>query len=191
MSRKARATQNQAMISLLTLAPMGMCASFSAAILFFAWVASAFTVHRYGFRSFTGLRTFGDLELHEIRGIDAGVAGGAKLAFGVADSLAKIGQREITERIGAEKFANLLRRVGRGDQFLFCGRVDTVVAGRNGWRTTDAHVNFCGAGFANHANKFATGGAANDGIIDENDALAGDEATHGIEFEFYAKITDG
>src|ERR1700739_3211133 len=45
MSMKARMTQNQAMISLLTLALMEASASLAAPFLVFTLIASAFTIH--------------------------------------------------------------------------------------------------------------------------------------------------
>src|SRR6202035_2096086 len=52
-------------------------------------------------------------------------------------------------------------------------------------------MDFFGAGVAHHADELAAGGAADDGIVDEDDALSGDEFTNGIEFEFDAEIADG
>src|SRR5271170_2246584 len=132
MSMKARMTQNQAMISLFTFTLMGTSGSFAEAFLFFTFVSSAFTIHHHSFRRFVGLGAFADFELHEVGGIDAGVAGGAERAVGITDRAAKAGEREIAERIGAEKFANLLGRFGRGDELFFCGRIHAVVAGRDG-----------------------------------------------------------
>src|SRR5437899_8726839 len=50
-------------------------------------------------------------------------------------------------------------------------------------RATDAHVDFLGPDLANHAHDFAAGGAADDGIVHEHDALTFNEAPHGIELE--------
>src|SRR5580693_2919143 len=45
-----------------------------------------------------------------------------------------------------------------------------------------ALADFAGARFADHAHDFAAGRASNDGIVDENDALAFNESSNGIEF---------
>ena len=52
-------------------------------------------------------------------------------------------------------------------------------------------MNFGRAGFAHHAHDFAAGGAAHDGIIDENHALALDHSTNGIQLQPHAEVTNG
>ena len=132
-----------------------------------------------------------DFELHEIRGIDAGITRRTELAFGVIHGLAQCGERDVAKRIRAEELANFFGGIRGGDELFARGRVHAVVTRRNRGRTADAHVNFAGAGFANHAHNFAAGGAADDGVVDENDALAFDEAADGIEFQLYAEISNG
>src|SRR5271167_543669 len=207
--RKASPTQNQARASRCTRLPMG---SFGSSVAFTVslpaslpvrfCIVSAFTFHRhrlfdrYVVRRVAVLCLRGvpvvlaDFELHEVRRIDAGITRRTKLAFGVIHGLAQRGKRNVAERIRAEKLANLLGSIRGGDELFACGRVHAVVARRNrGW-TADAHVDFAGAGFADHAHDFAAGGAANDGIVDENDTLAFDEAADRIEFQLHAKIAD-
>jgi hypothetical protein len=41
-----------------------------------------------------------------------------------------------------------------------------------------------------HANDFAAGGAANDGVVDEDDALAFEQVVNGIELEADAEVAD-
>src|SRR5215469_1882568 len=219
MSMKARITQNQAMASLLTLELMEASASLAEAAFVFILTASAFTIHldscpirgprraaltighyttlsaftvcRYDFGRFSVGGAFADLELHQVRGIHACIAGRTKLVFGIADRLLKAGKREVAEGIGAEVFANLLRSVGRSNEFFARGRVHAVVAGRNRGRATDAHMNLFGTRLAHHAHEFATGGAAYDGVVYKDDALSGDEFAHGIQFELHAEIANG
>src|SRR5579864_478670 len=81
------------------------------------------------------------------------------------------------------------RSVG-GQKFFARGRVDAVIAGRDGCRATDAHVNFRGAGFAHQADDFAAGGAANDGVIHKDDALALEQRADGVELEPDAEIAN-
>ena len=52
-------------------------------------------------------------------------------------------------------------------------------------------VDLRGAGFAHHAHDLAAGGAADDGIVDQDDALAFEQRAHGIELELHAEIADG
>ena len=51
-------------------------------------------------------------------------------------------------------------------------------------------MNFGCAGAAHHANNFAACRAADDGIVNEDDALAGEEIVHGIELEADAEVAD-
>src|SRR5277367_1089129 len=113
MSRKTRATQNQAMTSRCTRWPMGslgssgfagaLTASFALAgsVPIGFSVVSAFTFHRYRpfERTFVGSVAvllfsedavgLADFELDEIRWIDACVTRRTELAFGVVDGLAE------------------------------------------------------------------------------------------------------
>src|SRR5579864_2845644 len=158
MKTNARITQNHERSSRLTFWP-GVSTGCGFALPFSFFVFSLTTM---------GLH----FQLHQFGGIASGVARRAELAVRVLDGGAQVLKRKITEGIGADEFANFFNRIVRGDQFEFRGRVHAVMAGRHGGRTTDAHVDFGGAGVAHHAHDFAAGGAANDGIIHEHDALA-------------------
>src|SRR5215469_12418677 len=249
MSKKARITQNQAMISLLTLAPIVGSGALAALFFGFVLAASAFTIHlgrsihpsiycraywRFGARFRSACRpaptfvrplrsqplrvprggsnargwssfpldrycfdrahsirsVFADFELHQVRGVDTRITGSTELAFGVADGFSKAREREIAKGISAEVLADLLGRVRGGDELFLCRSVHAVVAGRDCWRTTDAHVNFTGSGFPHHADELATGGAAHDGIVHKHNALSPDEFADGIELEFHAEIAN-
>src|SRR6185369_15097655 len=111
--------------------------------------------------------------------------------LGVIYGAFQIGQRNVTKRIGAEEFADLLGRAGGGDELFASRRVNAVVARGNRRRAADAHVDFFCADFANHAHDFAAGGAADERVVDEDDALAFEQAADGVEFEFDAEIADG
>ena len=67
-------------------------------------------------------------------------------------------------------------------------RIHAIKAGRNRRRTGDAHVDFLRAGAANHADNLAAGGAADDGIVDQDDALALKQAAHRIQLQLHAEI---
>src|SRR5206468_1281327 len=58
-------------------------------------------------------------------------------------------------------------------------------------RTTDAHVDFLRTHFANHTNDLTAGRAADDGVVDEHNTFALDEAADRIQFQFYAEVADG
>src|SRR5208282_3658919 len=214
IKRNTSPTQNQARASRRTRVPIGSLGSsaFLAGVLAFSsptslplgfCFTSAFTFHRHRLfhrsvvRRVAVLCVWGvavalaDFELHEIRGIDAGITRRTELAFGVIHGLAQGGKRDVAERICAQELADFFGSVRGGDELFARGRVHAVITRRNRGRATDAYVNFAGAGFADHANDFAAGGAADDGVVDENDALAFNKAANGIEFQFHAEIPDG
>src|SRR5260370_26754467 len=114
MSRKARPTQNQAMISRWILVFTGTFAS--SCLVFF----SVFTFHHHrplcgrgfpfvanvSFGGFAVGSAFAHLELDQIRRIDARVTRCTKLAFVITDGASQGRQRNVPERIGAEEFAD-------------------------------------------------------------------------------------
>src|SRR5580658_3505510 len=130
-------------------------------------------------------------QLHELGRIVAGIARGAEFSVVIFHRRAQSREREVAERIGAEKFANLLDGIVRGDQLFAARRIDTVVAGRNRRRAADAHVNFGGTGFADHAHDLTAGRAADDRIVHQDHTLAFEHAAHGIQLELHAKVADG
>src|SRR5438309_2708259 len=180
-----------------------------------ALVKLSFTVFSFGFRdrnlfAASGGR-YANLELHIFGHVDAGVAGSTEAASGIADGAAQAFEREIADRIGVEEKANLFERASgaceigaaafgqawadagsvRGKQFLARGGIHAVIAGRNRRRTTDAHMHLRGTRFAHHAHDLAAGGATNDGIVDQHDALAFEQGAHGIKLQPDAEIADG
>src|SRR5438105_14985865 len=208
MSRNTRPTQNHAIISRWIFVPTGTCASvfFSlSALAISALAMSSFTMHHHrpfcgrGFTVYCNRRRtrfsvgsrFADLQLHKICRVNTRITRRTEPAFGISDSLFQGRQREVAQRVRAQEFADVLRRVRRRDQFLARGRIHAIVAGGNRWRATDAHVNFFCSGVADHAHDFAAGGAADDGIVHQHDALAFDKAAHGIELQFDAEVSDG
>src|SRR5436309_2310624 len=202
ISRNTSPTQNQAITSRWTFVLIGRFASGFFA--FSGFALSAFTMHRHrpfcgsGFTVYcnrSGGRIFGgtapaNLQLHQVGRVNTRIARPTESALVVADGLFERGQREVAKRIRAEEFADFFGRLRGGNQFLARGRVHAVVARRDCWRATDAHVDFLGPDLANHAHDFAAGGAADDGIVHEHDALAFNEAPHGIELELHAEIAD-
>src|SRR5690242_13047984 len=203
ISKKTSPTQNQAMTSRWIFVFTGTFAS-----VFFAFSVSsfsAFTMHHH--RPFSGrgftfhcnrsFRRFAlrigpaNFQLHKIGRVNPRVTRRTEPAFGISDSLFEGRKREIAERVRAEEFADFFGRVGGGDQLFACRSVHAVVTGRNRGRATNAHMDFPGAGVADHADDFAAGGAADDGIVHQHDALALDEAAHGVELELNAEIADG
>src|SRR6266849_288811 len=123
ISRKARPTQNHAMISRWILVFTGKFAC--SCLVFF----SVFTFHHHrplcgrGFTavsmsSFAGFAVgsaFAHLELHQIRRIDARITRRTELAFSITDRAAQRREGNVAERIGTEEFADFFGRVRGGD----------------------------------------------------------------------------
>src|SRR5215472_3680586 len=204
ISRKTSPTQNQAMISRWIFVFTGRLASAFSTFFFSVFSLSAFTMHHHrpfsgpGFplhcnRSFLFTVRIGpaNFQLHKIGRVNPRIARRTEPAFGVDDGLFEGRKREIAERIRTEEFADVFGRVGRGNQLFARGRVHAVIAGGNGGRATDPHVDFFGTGVADHADDLAAGGTPDDGIVHEHDALAFDEAAYGIELQLDAEIADG
>ena len=51
-------------------------------------------------------------------------------------------------------------------------------------------MHFAGAGASDHADNLAAGGAANEGIVDQHDALALQQVPHRIQLQLDAEIAD-
>src|SRR5215469_12869475 len=203
MSKNTSPTQNQAITSRWTFVLIGRLASDFFGFSVFA--LSAFTMHHHrpfcgsGFALYCnriGGRISGgsapaNFQLHQVSRIHPRIARGTEPAFRVGDGVFERRKREVAERVRGKEFADFFGRLRGGNQFFARGRVHAVVAGRDGGRATDAHVDFFGSGLANHADDFAAGGAADDGIVDQHHAPAFDEAADGIELELDAEIADG
>ena len=52
-------------------------------------------------------------------------------------------------------------------------------------------MHFARAGLAHHADDLAAGGAADDGIVHQDHALAFEQVAHGVQLELDAEIADG
>src|ERR1051326_4682315 len=155
-------------------------------------MASRRSTTRCTTRGRSGARHCGRLDLihiHPLRRIFPGVAGGAisgEFAF-AAGALHAL-EREISERIGAGVLANFFDGFIGGDELLLRGRIHPIETWRDGWRAGDAEMDLSRAGAAHHAHDLSAGGAAHDGIVNQDDTLAFERAAHRIELELHAEI---
>ncbi len=118
----------------------------------------------------------------------AGIARGAELVFFSADRAYQAGQAQICERVGFDVFADFRDGVAGCDQFFLRGRIDSVKAGRQRRRATDPHVDFFRARGPDHLDDFAAGRSTDDGIIDEDHALPGQQLSNRIQFHLHTKV---
>ena len=131
------------------------------------------------------------LDVNEIRGIVAGVAGVAKVSMVIFDGALQPVERQIPDAVGLDELANFFDAVVGGDQFVLGRRIDAVEAGGNSRRAGNAQMDFAGAGVANHADDLAAGGAADDRIVHQNHALAFKQMAHRVELQLHAEIANG
>src|SRR6516225_3973959 len=175
ISMNARITQNQAMISLFTRAPSDeSAASLADPFLMFTFAASAFTFHRHYLFDFRRCCVFANLQLHQVGRIDTRITRRTEVPCGVIHRLPQPGKRQVPQRIRAQVLADLLRSVRRRDQLLARRRVHAVIARRNRWRATDAHVYLLRPGLADHPDQLAARRSAYDRIVHQDYAFAGD-----------------
>ena len=99
-------------------------------------------------------------------------------------------EREVGESVGFNVLADLFEALVGGDEMLFAGRIDAVEARGDGGRTGDAHVDFSRASGPDHANDLSRSGAADDAVVDEDDALAFKQGPAGVELHADAKVAD-
>src|SRR3954447_13699137 len=113
--------------------------------------------------------------------IVAAEAGVAVVAGVAADRLVDARHREVGERVGLELVGDLLDRAVVGDHLLARGHVDAVVAGVANRRRRDPQVHLAGAGLAQHADDLPRRVAAHDRVIDDDEALPGDDLRQRVE----------
>ena len=77
----------------------------------------------------------------------------------------------------------LLERQRRRDELLVGAHVDAHVAGVHDRRAGDAHMHLARAGLAHEVDERAGGGAADERVVDDNDATPGDVLGERVEFQ--------
>ena len=83
-------------------------------------------------------------------------------------------EREVGERGCADRLADVLHRTSERDQLLLVGEVDPVEARADDRRRRDADVHLGRAGVEEHLDDLARRVAADDRVVDDDDALPGD-----------------
>src|SRR5512140_2354715 len=86
VNKNTRTTQAQAIASFLTRVPNGADSTSEVPVRFTAEFFLAFTFHRHFFLQFCRA-VLPDLQLHQVRGIDPGIARRAELPFGIIHRL--------------------------------------------------------------------------------------------------------
>ena len=121
------------------------------------------------------------------------VAGEARVAVGLArspDRLVDALEREVGERVGLELRGDLRLGALVGDHLLARRHVDAVVAGVADRRRGDAKVNLGRAGVAEHPDDLAGRVAADDRVVDDDDALAGEDLGQRVELHAQAVLAE-
>jgi hypothetical protein len=123
-------------------------------------------------------------------GIVAIVAGHAKGASGKAGGGDQAVLRKIVEGISVQVFADFLEGMVGGHELAAVGKINAIDAGVHVGRATDEHMDFGGAGFLEIVDAGFAGGAAHDGIIHYDDALALHQLSNEVEFHADVEVAD-
>jgi len=108
----------------------------------------------------------------------SGQSGAAEQAF----------EGHIAERIDAEKVADLFECSVVGDKLFLGGEIYAVKTGETNGRTTDPHMNFFRPGVAEGPDFAFGGGAADNGVVDDNDSFAVYDFPDGGELDFDGQL---
>ena len=119
-------------------------------------------------------------------GVIAVETGHAEVGIGLLGGADHGGGVEVADGIGAEVLADLVHGALIGEEVAGIGEIDAVMACVLVRGTGDAHVDLLGAGLAKIDDAGAGRGAADDGVIDDDDTPAGDGFLD--EVELYADI---
>ncbi len=112
---------------------------------------------------------------------------GARLLAGRDQAL----QRDVAQRVGADRPAHALGVQGAGHQLGPGGEVDPVEARPAHRRRGDPHVHLHRAGLAQHPDQRALGVAAHDRVVHHDQPLAPDDVAQRVELEPDAELPDG
>ena len=97
---------------------------------------------------------------------------------------------EVTDAVGTQIVADLLVGVLVGNEFLWIGKVDAVVAGVLVWRAADAQVDLLGSGLTKVHHAGLGGGAAHDGVIDDDNTFSLHGLADEVELHPHIEVTD-
>ena len=98
---------------------------------------------------------------------------------------------QVAKGIRADQLVDLLHAAPGGDQVFFVGDIGAEIAGVDKGRGADAVMHFLGACFAQQADGASAGGAAHDGVIDQDNALVLDGGGDGVQLDAHAALALG
>ena len=153
----------------------------------------AFQGEGFGEAGDAAIAAFNDVLVHGRvvgHGIVAVVTGQAERIFWKAGGGDHAILRKIIEGIGVEVFADFLEGMVGGHKLAAIGKINAIDAGVHVGRATDEHMDFFGAGFLEVVDAGLAGGAADDGIIHNDDALALDQLGDEVELHADVEIAD-
>ena len=92
----------------------------------------------------------------------------------LGDGILKVAEILKDDAVGADGFGKLVDGLATGDEFGARGHIDAVDVGVDDGRRSGADVNASCSELAAHGDDLFNGGAANDGVVNEEDVLAGE-----------------
>lgn len=125
-----------------------------------------------------------------LNGVIAIVTGHAKGVGGLAGGAHHAVLREIAERIGVQVAADFVEAVICRHELGAIREIDAVDAGMHVGRATDEDVNLLCTGFLEAVDASFGSGAADDGVIDDNDAFPANEFLDEVEFDADVEVAD-
>ena len=88
----------------------------------------------------------------------------------------------VNERVAVDDLTNFIDRFIVRHQLVFGGHVNAINIWITHWGRSTGHVNLAGTGLARHLNNFTTGGAAHNGIVDQQNITALELAGNHVQF---------
>src|SRR4029077_18414841 len=126
----------------------------------------------------------------EVNGVVAAEAGVAEAVFLAAEFRVHPFAAQVSEGVRFDKVADVFDRAGRRDEFRARRGIDAVIAGADGGRRADTHMDFFGARVAQHPDDLTARGAADDGVIYHHDSFPAEHFFWRFELDLDAKVAN-
>src|SRR5581483_3398144 len=134
------------------------------------------------------IATLGGRHGRDVDGVLAGEARRAEPGTGGPGGRHQAVELEVGEGVGTEVLADLAHRHAGSEQLGAGAEVHPEEAGPGDRRQRDAQMDLGGAGLSQHADEGPLRGAPDDGVVDDDNALAGDVLADGVELHAHTDV---